>query len=398
MNNCVQLKDIYSKCYGCGVCSKICPKKAIEMVADNKTGFYYPLIDENKCIECGKCIKTCPIGNTSDISKGCTCGIYAVKHIDSKIRSLSSSGGAFSAFAEKVLNQGGIVYGAKYGDDFQIRHVCVNKYTDVAYLRGSKYSQSQFWNEIETIIDLEKDRLCLVVGTPCQVHGIRKLLENLCITRNIIYVDLICHGVCSSKLFLDHIKHIESQYGCNVIKYREHSKLEGWKSYFNRIITDKGEKSLMPCTQGFRKLVTSDICLREACYTCGYSNFYRTGDLTIGDCWGIEVINPKFDDKKGVSLILVNSIKGKELFDSISDCLETVKISRNQIKPSMQRHLYEPSRKNDCVDKFWDEYAKYGYEYIYRLYGKQSSVRIIKRIIKRVIFRVNNPNYHEIVL
>ena len=44
------------KCIGCGLCSKECPKNAIELVPD-KYGFSHPKIDLKKCIHCDICRK-----------------------------------------------------------------------------------------------------------------------------------------------------------------------------------------------------------------------------------------------------------------------------------------------------------------------------------------------------
>lgn len=44
-------------CVACGVCSKICPKQAIEILK----GCYAKVIEE-KCIGCAMCEKNCPAG------------------------------------------------------------------------------------------------------------------------------------------------------------------------------------------------------------------------------------------------------------------------------------------------------------------------------------------------
>ena len=51
-----------SDCCGCSACANICPKRAIEMIADEE-GFLYPKIDLKECVNCGLCDYACPIKN-----------------------------------------------------------------------------------------------------------------------------------------------------------------------------------------------------------------------------------------------------------------------------------------------------------------------------------------------
>lgn len=53
----------------------------------------------------------------------------------------------------------------------------------------------------------------------------------------------------------------------------------------------------------------NNLYLRPSCYNCKSKNGVSHADLTIGDFWGVNTVIPKFDDDKGVSLVLVNSKK-----------------------------------------------------------------------------------------
>ena len=55
------------KCISCGLCERICPNRAIEMVdapEDHKEDYpkRYPRIDLGKCCFCGLCQDICPTG------------------------------------------------------------------------------------------------------------------------------------------------------------------------------------------------------------------------------------------------------------------------------------------------------------------------------------------------
>lgn len=60
-------------------------------------------------------------------------------------------------------------------------------------------------------------------------------------------------------------------------------------------------------------------CYRESCYQCRYADTNRVGDLTCGDFWGVEKVRTQFMDTKGVSVVLVNSEKGKAFFEKIKE-------------------------------------------------------------------------------
>ena len=102
-----------SKCCGCGACACICNVKAIKMESDEQ-GFLYPNIDLNKCVCCNKCNSVCPISNYKEEDKSLHQSAYLLQHKDKEILLDSTSGGAFSAIAESVIDLGGVVFGAKY--------------------------------------------------------------------------------------------------------------------------------------------------------------------------------------------------------------------------------------------------------------------------------------------
>lgn len=52
--------------------------------------------------------------------------------------------------------------------------------------------------------------------------------------------------------------------------------------------------------------------------------------MTIGDFWGVDSIMPKFDDDKGASIFLVNTVKGQMIFDKLH--LLSAKISLDRVK------------------------------------------------------------------
>ena len=51
----------------------------------------------------------------------------------------------------------------------------------------------------------------------------------------------------------------------------------------------------------------------ENCYQCQYARIERSGDITLGDSWGSDL--EKSIQDKGVSLVLCQNEKGKELIN-----------------------------------------------------------------------------------
>lgn len=96
------------ECTGCMACVNACNKGALAIV-QNEEGYYRPLVDADKCIGCHLCEKSCPILNVPARNKQEEIKVYAGWHKDENVRMSSSSGGAFTALADAILEKGGCV-------------------------------------------------------------------------------------------------------------------------------------------------------------------------------------------------------------------------------------------------------------------------------------------------
>lgn len=302
----------YINCTGCAACSSICHSDAIIM-QENMEGFKYPKVIEEKCTDCNICVKICPALNISDhINKNQIC--YAVKGQDD-IRYKSSSGGFFTYIAEYVIEMGGgCVAGAAFDENLYLSHIIVDNKHDLEKLKKSKYIQSDINNTFREIKKLLKnDRYVLFSGTPCQVAGLKSYLKKD--YDNLITLDLVCHGVPPQKLFH---KYLEENFpNEKIISYDFRDKSKGWETLVEYIKTEnnKFKEDLNKTVYG--KAFLQNISLRECCGKCDYTNLNRSGDITIGDFWGINEYKKSISDNKGISLILLNTTKGKEIFDNI---------------------------------------------------------------------------------
>ncbi len=189
----IELYERSEDCCGCTACMSICPKDAITMAAD-KEGFLYPQIDEALCIECDLCTQVCAFHDSYRIGGNYDQPlVYAAKHRSDEVRMNSSSGGLFTAISDFVLERNGVVYGAAFGKDFEVRHHRAETVEERDRFRGSKYVQSNLlgiYKEVKT--ELRKGKTVLFTGTPCQNAGLRSFLNKE--YERLYLCDIVCHG------------------------------------------------------------------------------------------------------------------------------------------------------------------------------------------------------------
>lgn len=332
--------DIKEKknCCGCEACVQRCPKSCITMREDNE-GFLYPEVDKNICIDCGLCEKVCPVINQAEERK--PLAVYAAKHKDEQIRMASSSGGAFTAIAESVIDEGGVVFGAKFNQDWDVVHSYTETKEGLGAFRGSKYVQSRIgesYKEAEGF--LKAGRKVLFSGTPCQIAGLKRFLRKE--YDNLLTVDFICHGVPSPGVWREYLKE-ETARQCGEknsvlqrpihernaliegISFRD--KRLGWKKFSFALALSttngSGAKNTVLLSEPLNKNIflrgfLADLYLRPSCHACPSKSFKSRSDITIGDFWGVQNVMPEIDDDKGVSVVMVNSEKAGTLVEKIS--------------------------------------------------------------------------------
>ena len=144
-----------SRCSACHACVIACPKECIKMVSDDN-GFLYPYIDESACVDCGACNKACYFED-APVTKSVQ-DILAVANLNDNIRLSSSSGGVFYALAKEVIENGGVVFGAAFDEQFNVIHRSVERIEDIYLLQGSKYVQSVVGDCIKRVKELLKSK------------------------------------------------------------------------------------------------------------------------------------------------------------------------------------------------------------------------------------------------
>jgi len=321
-------------CVGCSACASICPKQCLRMERD-PDGFQYPVfMHSENCVACGMCEKVCPVLKDSININDNLPSAYAGFTKDEGIRQDSSSGGIFTEIAKIVIAKNGVVYGAVYDENFSVYHCCVDKVDDLQKLRGAKYAESNLGNCFAEILDrLKHGQLVLFSGTPCQVAGLKSFVRKD--FKNLICIDFVCHGVPSPMAWDEFIKYRakEDADGKLPQSINLRSKETGWSryQYSNVFEYDNGKKYSARSSQSlFMKLFVGDYISRPSCSDCKFKGYRRVSDMTLGDFWGIWDIDPQMDDDKGTSVVLIQSEKGKFLWNETGDRIKYKEVSLEQ--------------------------------------------------------------------
>ena len=341
---------ITKNCTGCGACYNICPNNAISM-EENHEGFLYPQIDSSKCTNCGLCKRICPTATIKENKNYESPCCYAMMADDDVRLSGCSSGGASQVLIKYFLENNGYVAGAIYDENWKVIHTISNKPECLSKLKGSKYYQS---NTLKTFTQakelLENGSKLLYTGTPCQIAGLKSFLNKD--YDNLFTVDIVCHGVPSFKVFkmyLDYIlskdEHIKS------IDFR--NKKNGWNNQL--LLQIQTASNIYESTNKLNPFMTAflgNYILRKSCFKCPFQCLPRQGDLTIGDFWRIQKYNENYDDKKGTSLILVNSDKGKCLLSDIQKKCKLLEEVPLKYAIKGNRTITSPTKNNIMRDEF----------------------------------------------
>lgn len=413
-----------SKCCGCSACVQRCPKHCIALVEDNE-GFLYPKADSNVCIDCGLCEKVCPVINKDNKQEPLE--VFAALNPNEDIRMKSSSGGVFTQLAEKIIEKGGVVFGARFNEQWEVVHDYVETKEGIGIFRGSKYVQSRIGDNYRIAeAFLKEGRGVLFSGTPCQIAGLRKYLRKD--YDNLLLVDFICHGVPSPGVFRTFLRDEIDKYaftgvgrksvllpciplvserdrldyqGLNIRSICFRDKRNGWKKIGFALTLSKastaGEKNSVltlytplhenSYLRGFLK----DIYLRPTCHACPAKHLSSGSDITLGDYWGIAFTMPELDDDKGISAIIVNTEKGRITLHSTNVQLRSASFSDLLVHNSaLQNSVPIPPQR----ELFFRNDGKTFEEKIRVLCSEPITVRrLIKKILKKILKSLTSRRY-----
>ena len=311
----IEIKE-KQNCSGCHACYSICPKNCIKMEKDEE-GFAYPVVDKTNCINCGLCVRSCPILNKKKPEEKIL-KTYAAINTNEEVRLKSASGGLFSAFADYVLEQGGVVFGAGFDEKFVVHHQACETKEDLKKLRMSKYVQSKIGETFKQAKEyLDQNRLVYFSGTHCQISGLKNFLRKD--YPNLITQDLICHGVPSPLIWEKYVEYKSKNYKLKPANIFFRDKSLGWFLFSIKIDYGKDHKPYrrLCVNDSYMNMFIHGRILRPSCYTCHFKGEDRISDITLADFWGggFKKYAPSMNDKKGCSLVVAHTHKAEKILE-----------------------------------------------------------------------------------
>jgi len=348
-------------CNGCGVCAEVCVAGAIVMHEDS-SGFLYPRIDGKACKDCGACRRRCPANNDLVVVGRMKAKFYGgcAKSVD-EVRS-STSGGLASVLARIVVRKGGVVFGAAYDPFPKVRHIGVEKESELVRFKGSKYVESNISDALPRVrFALAAKRPVLFIGLPCHVAAVRSFIGEG--VENLTTIDLVCHGKPAQRLFIHWIQQLEASRGHKVVAYRFRVKDDcSWndaRTHLHSCTFANGKEERISSRENwYSRYFLGSASFRESCYCCQYARLPRVGDITLADFWGAEN-DARFANmiKHGVSLVSVQSENGDRLIAESRPSLNLVAVEK-AFALNSNRGLVCPSKRTI--------YRNFIYAYIYR--------------------------------
>lgn len=381
-------------CCGCSACASLCPKHCITMQEDGE-GFLYPEVNTSDCIDCGLCEKVCH--ELHPYEKREPLKTIAAINKDEEVRMKSSSGGIFHILAEKVIAEGGVVFGARFDEHWQVVMDYAETMEGIRTFMGSKYVQARMANAYQDAKRfLAAGRKVLFTGTPCQIAGLHHFLRKR--YDNLLTVDIICHGTPSPKVWECYLDEVVKAGRKAISNVQFRNKRDGWRRFNFAMRYDEGDSSISLCSQAsknhYMRAFLSDMILRPSCHACRTKEGRSHSDITLADFWGIEKEYPSMYDDKGTGLVLVNTVKGREaiLWDKLR-CIEITPEAalghnvafRKSVAPHPKRDsFFAQLDEARSVTSLIDEHLRPTFQQRTRKllsYGKHRIVGILKYVI-----------------
>lgn len=399
----IKLQEIYSKkenCCGCELCAESCARGVLSMEPDTD-GFLYPsIVKADNCVDCKRCINVCPMKSSAVPSNQLITG-YGGHAVDETDIRKSSSGGLSTILGRYIINNGGVVYGVRYTEDFHsAKYSRATTYEDLDLFRTSKYfqaSKGDIFKQVKS--DLNNSKIVLFVGLPCDIAALFNFLS--CSYDNLYTISLICHGVTSPKAHDQFCGKIESD-ACSLINaFTVRHKVKGFKPYYIKASFENGCEYLKPFVLTDYEMAFKYL-KRPSCSNCKFKllnkEFGFKADLLIGDFHGQKPTD-LFYNQWGSSLFYVCSPRGQALLTNIDNLVysEISIAGKEWSSPS----LSVPTKKLLFHNLFASIFRKYGLEkasnsYVLRFSYKylQPRIKWYHSFLRRVQIRIFHRVYY----
>lgn len=294
---------------------------------------------------------------------------YQCIHKDNMVVKQSSSGAAFTAISDYVLDQmNGVVYGCILNGDLEAEHIRADNIEIRNRMRGSKYIASRIRKEIYESVykDLIQCRVVLFTGTPCQIAAVKKFLKTRHVSDKWLYtVEVVCHGVGSQQFFRDYITSLESMYRGKVKNCKFRAKYHFGQKQDMEVEFDNGKVYHASSTRydWFYSVYLKNLILRPSCYVCKFAVEDRNADVSLADLWGDSYQNQSY------SLVIINSDKGEKLFGGAALHMEYLEINESEVHVP---YMHGPAKRPQQREEFWAIYQQGGYMKVQKWTGNNT--------------------------
>ncbi len=339
-------------CYGCYACKEICPKSAITMERDEE-GFYFPHTDSELCINCGLCERICIARDKkqyaadrlqSEEEKQNLPKAYIGTCISDEQLAQSTSGGVFRSLVRYTIEKkNGVVVGTCFDENANVITDFAETMEDALKFSGSKYVRREIDGIFPKVKEyLDAGREVLFSGVPCECAGLRAYLKKD--YDNLTQCEILCHGGASPKIYEKYIGHINRKLKAKVKKVNFRDKSKSWlqKDFKLTFEFDNREPfSVRGRRNNYMNAFLMNYIFRISCYRCQYAGNNRAGDITIGDCHGVNKVAKDLYDERGVSVAVASTPKGEQIWKEVQDEFRFTETTvakayvKNHIRPSV---------------------------------------------------------------
>ncbi len=371
------------KCTGCTLCGQLCPTGAISF--EERTGFRYPKVDPDKCVDCDLCMRKCPALN-SERTENHYPSVYAAWSKDTQQRAKCTSGGICYELSKYILENGGYVAGVAWCDGFKnAEYRLITSLEELPLITQTKYFQPKMGDIFPQIKGaLSAGKRVLYIGSACTNAALREYVGEA-LRERLICCDFICRGYTSQVYHQKRVEALEAAHGSAVTGVQYKNKSRGWRSFGTQFSFQNGESYYVNRYDDPYEIMfkIDDFNTRPSCFNCKYRTSTRLCDITVGDFWAVKRIDEE-TMKNGVSVVMVYSERGRELFEGVSDRIERQERGLWEVSKGNYALLHQLPKK-EGADAFFHDMETEGMDYVHQKYGSEKKGKSMLKKVKKVV-------------
>jgi coenzyme F420-reducing hydrogenase beta subunit len=244
---------------------------------------------------------------------------YGVVNRNENVRAVSAAGGVFTLLCEEIIGKGGVVFGARYNEQFETIQAKADRMPECSPMRGVKYAFGETEGIYEQAIScLHQGKHVLFTGTPCQIERLyARLPSRKPDHKRLITAGMVCGGAVDQSVFTAYLKYVETKTGASATAVEMSGKPIGSGDTVARIGSENGTYEASANRDPFLRGYRAGLFLRGECYNCPHHGERRKSDLTLGGFPGGRKHIPELADNKGASLVLAHTQKGRDMMDAL---------------------------------------------------------------------------------